>query len=320
MRKVFKEHPLRIGLACLFVISFIVLQLWNGYAPLPIKDWNKKELSRIQVVDPNDFNFAAFGDNKNGYSLFESLLKDISYRKETSFAIDAGDLVPSGKRRHFRRFLKDVQGDLAIPLITAIGNHDLNRGSSDHYREVFGETYFSFRIGQNDFIVLDATTEAGFDKIERQWLEEELKKAQTLNTRFVFMHVPPFDPRGNGFHKCLNDGKDLLDLFRQYHVTHLFASHLHGYFSGVWEGVPYTVTGGAGGRLQGDDPEHFFHHYVTVRVHQGKVETMVRHIYAEGAIKRLFDFVEDNGFEWGLIVAAFILLVTLGPTIKKRTW
>jgi hypothetical protein len=133
------------------------------------------------------------------------------------------------------------------------------------------------------------------------------------------MHVPPFDPRGNEFHKCLKDGKELLDLFKHYHVTHLFGSHLHGYFSGIWEGVPYTVTGGAGGRLQGEDPEHFFHHYVTVRVHQGKVETTVRRIDTEGALMRLFDFVEDNGFEWGLLVAAGILLLTLGPAIKKRT-
>jgi 3',5'-cyclic AMP phosphodiesterase CpdA len=318
MRKVFEGVHLRIGLICLFVISFIFFQLWNGYASLTIRDWNEKELSRIKVVNPDNFNFAVFGDNKNGYSLFETLLKDINNRKEISFAIDDGDLVPSGKRKHFRRFLRDVQGDLEIPLITAIGNHDLNKGSSDHYQEVFGKTYYSFQIGQNYFIVLDATAESGFNKTERQWLEEELKKAQFSKTCLVFMHVPPFDPRGKEFQKCLSDGKDLLELFKRYKVTHLFASHLHGYFSGVWEGVPYTVTGGAGGRLQGYDPEHFFHHYVAVHVYQGKVETTVKRINAEGAVMGLFDFVEDDGFEWGLLVAAGVLLLTLGPTIKRR--
>ena len=116
-------------------------------------------------------------------------------------------------------------------------------------------------MGEGYFIVLDSTTEAGFDKTGRKWLEKELKKAKASKVRFVFMHVPPFDPRGNGFHKCLNDGEELLDLFRHYHVTYLFASHIHGYFSGVWQGVPYTITGGAGGKLQGNDPNHFFHHY-----------------------------------------------------------
>jgi serine/threonine-protein phosphatase CPPED1 len=318
IRRIFKKYPLRTGFACLFILSFIVLQLWNHYAPLQISDRNKKEISRIKVVDPEDLTFAVFGDNKGGYSVFNALLKDLTHRIETSFAIDVGDLVQNGKRGLFRRFLKEVQGDLAIPLITAIGNHDLNNGSSGTYQEIFGATYYSFSLGVNSFIVLDATTESGFDKTERHWLEEELEKAQASKNRFVFMHVPPFDPRGNGFNKCLIDGKDLLDLFRRYHVTHLFVSHIHGYFSGAWEGVPYTITGGAGGGLQGSDPEHFFHHYVTVRVYQGKVETVVRRIDAENGIALLVDIFEDYVLEWGLLVGAGILLLTVGLTIKNR--
>lgn len=317
MRKIFEEHPLRTGLACLFIFSFIVLQFWNWSAPLPINDRNRKELLRIKVVDPEDFTFALFGDNKGNYSVFEPLLKEIDHDMEIAFAIDIGDLVPNGQRGFFRRFVKEVKGDLAIPLLTAIGNHDLNGGSSKNYLKVFGPTYYSFQVGKGYFIVLDSTTEAGFDKTERKWLEEELKKAQASKVRFVFMHVPPFDPRGNGFHKCLNDGKELLDLFRHYHLTHLFASHIHGYFSGVWQGVPYTIAGGAGGKLQGDDPNHFFHHYVTVHVHQGTTETVVKRINPEGGIMRLFDFFEDEVFEWGLLVGAGILLLTLGPTIKR---
>ena len=236
-----------------------------------------------------DFTFAVFGDNKDGYSVFDALLKDVKHRREISFTVDVGDLVPRGKRGLFGRFLKKVQENLTVPLVTAIGNHDLDGGSSDNYREIFGQTYYSFLLGENYFIVLDATTESGFNKTERYWLEEELKKAQTSRTRFVFMHVPPFDPRGKGFHKCLpeKDARNLLDLFRRYNVTHLFASHIHGYFSGTWEGLPYTITGGAGGKLQGKDPEHFFHHYVTVRVYQGRVETTVRRIDARSAIMRL---------------------------------
>jgi hypothetical protein len=318
IRKIFKEHPLRIGLACLFIFSFIVLRFWNGYAPVPAKDWNRKEFSRIKVVDPEDFAFAVFGDNKDGYSVFDALLKDIDYRMEISFAIDIGDLVPNGKRGFFRRFLKEVQGDLAIPLITAIGNHDLDSGSSDAYQEIFGQTYYSFSLGKNYFVVLDATTESGFNKTERHWLEGELKKAQTSRNRFVFMHVPPFDPRGDEFHKCLNDGKELLDLFRHYRVTHLFASHIHGYFTGVWEGIPYTITGGGGGKLQGDDPNHFFHHYVTVRAYQGKVETIARRIEAKDGIERLFDIFEDHLLEWGLVGGAGILLLTVGLTLRKQ--
>jgi 3',5'-cyclic AMP phosphodiesterase CpdA len=317
MRKIFEEHPLRTGLTCVFILSFIVLQFWNGYAPLRIKGWNREKLSQIKVAQPEDFTFAVFGDNKGNHSFFEPLLHDIAQDKQIAFAVDMGDLVSNGKRGQYRRFLNQVQKNLKIPFLTAIGNHDLNGGGSENYREIFGSTYYAFQVGQSYFIVLDATTEAGFNKTERKWLEEELKKAQASKVRFVFMHVPPFDPRGNEFHKCLNDGKELLDLFRDYHLTHLFASHIHGYFSGLCQGVPYTITGGAGGKLQGDDPNHFFHHYVTVHVHQGTAETVVKRIDPEEGMMRLFDSFEDDVFAWGLLVGAGILLLTLGPTIKR---
>lgn len=33
---------------------FIGFQVWECYAPLPIRDWNKKNVSRIKVSDPED--------------------------------------------------------------------------------------------------------------------------------------------------------------------------------------------------------------------------------------------------------------------------
>ena len=114
------------------------------------------------------------------------------------------------------------------------------------------------------------------------------------------MHVPLFDPRGKGFHKCLpeKNGKDLLELFERYHVTHLFASHIHGYFTGVWEGVPYTITGGAGGRLQGSDPDHFFYHYVKVQVHGGNVDTVVRQIDSKEIMESFLDLARNDALDW----------------------
>ena len=47
-------------------------------------------------------------------------------------------------------------------------------------------------------------------------------------------------------------------LFKKYKVTHIFAGHIHGYYTGTWDGMPYTITGGAGAQLYGSDPEHVF--------------------------------------------------------------
>lgn len=321
IKKIFKEHPAKIILASLCIFVFIGITVWNSSAPVPIRNRNQRELSRIIVDDPHDFTFAVMGDNKGNRSVFEPLLRDIDHDKEISFAIDDGDLVQKGMVGLFRRFLSQVQENLAIPFLTAIGNHDLNNnGSNSNYRDIFGPTYYSFQVGQGYFIVLDAVTEAGFDKAERQWLEKELQKGQTAKARFVFMHVPVFDPRGGQFHKSLpdKDQKDLLDLFRRYKVTHLFASHLHGYFSGVQAGVPYTITGGAGGSLQGNDPEHFFYHYVEVHLRDGKADVAVRRIAAANSVVYFLDLAKDYALSWGLLAAAGLLLLTLGLSLMRN--
>jgi hypothetical protein len=320
IKKTLKEHPIKIILAALCILAFLGITVWNSSAPVPIHNWNQKEASRITVADPNDYSFAVMGDNKGNRSMFEPLLRDIGRDKEIAFAIDDGDLVDKGTVGHYRRFLSQVRENLTIPFLTAIGNHDLdNNGSHKNYEAIFGPTYYSFQVGQGYFIVLDAITEAGFDKAERRWLEQELQRGQAAKARFVFMHVPVFDPRGEPFHKALpdKDQKDLLDLFRRYKVTHLFASHLHGYFSGVGGGVPYTLTGGAGARLQGKDPAHFFYHYVKVNVRNGKAYVMVRRIDAANPVVFIFDLMEDYALQWGLLTAAGILLLLLGLSLVR---
>ena len=316
IRRIVKEHPIRIIFACLCILLLISITFWKSYAPLSIHEWNKNEISKIKLTNPDDFTFAVFGDNKGNTSFFDPLLRDIGHDKEITFAIDIGDLVADGKRSQYRRFIDQVREKLSIPFLTATGNHDFNNGF-DEYSSIFGPTYYAFQAGFCSFIVLDATNDSGFDKTQRQWLEHELKKAQEAKARFVFMHIPPFDPRGGGSYLPEKDRKDLQELFTRYKVTHLFTSHIHGYFSGVWEDVPYTITGGAGARLQGNDPQHFFHHYVKVHVNDGKVDTTVRRIHAQNIMVSLYVLMEDHLFEGGLLLCAGICMLTPWLSVRK---
>jgi serine/threonine-protein phosphatase CPPED1 len=317
MKKLVRENPIKITLAFLCILSFIGLSFWNSYAPLSIHGWNKKEISRMRITNGEDFTFAVFGDNKGDYSFFDPLLQDIGRDKEIAFAIDIGDLVGDGKRSQYRRFLNQVRENLTIPFLTATGNHDFNNGF-DNYTSIFGPTYYAFRAGQCSFFVLDATNDSGFDQTERQWLEDELKKTQDAKARFVFMHIPPFDPRGGGIYLSEEARKDLQELFTRYKVTHLFTSHIHGYFSGRWEDVPYTITGGAGARLQGNDPEHFFHHYMKVHVSNGRVDLTVKRINAENAILRLYSLTKYYPFEGGLLLCFVITVLALWFSVRRR--
>jgi hypothetical protein len=287
-----KEHPVKVVIASLCTLLSVGLSIWNSYVPLSISGWNEKEILRIKVTNPEDFTFAVFGDNRGNHSFFDPLLRDISQNGEIAFAIGLGDHVNGGQNGKYRRFFKQLHEGLKIPFLATIGNRDLY-GGSGNYRDIFGPTYYSFQVGQAYFLVLDAATEMDFDKAERQWLEEELQKSQAAQVRIVFMHVPPFDVRGGEFHKVPKYGKDLLDLFRRNNVTHLFASHIHGYFTGVSEGIPYTITGGGGARLQGNDPEHFFHHYLKVHVNNGNVDTSVSRVDSGNVMKSLYGDIKD---------------------------
>jgi len=103
-KKVFKEHPKTIIFVSLCVLLLIAFKTWDSYAPLSVHDWNKREISRVKVTDSDNFTFAVFGDNQGNSSFFEPLVRDIEHRQEIAFAIDVGDLVSSGEKKHFRHF------------------------------------------------------------------------------------------------------------------------------------------------------------------------------------------------------------------------
>jgi 3',5'-cyclic AMP phosphodiesterase CpdA len=170
-------------------------------------------------------------------------------------------------------------------LLTAIGNHDLEKDHGPQlYRQIFGPDHYAFQLKDNYFIIVNDAEKTGLSDAQWRWLEDELKKSQAFKTRLVFLHTPLFDPRGGKHEHALPEetGRRLTDLFRRYHVSHVFAGHIHGYFSGNWDGVPYTITAGAGAPLYGDDPEHYFYHYLKVTLRDGKVHIEVQRLVQKG--------------------------------------
>lgn len=113
-----------------------------------------------------------------------------------------------------------------------------------------------------------------------EWLKNELQNSQNYKYRFVFIHVPLFDPM-NASNKTeydetaisdVNQAKELNNLFDQYNVTMLFTSHIYAYFNGTWGKTPYIITGGAGAPLINSTPDHSFYHYLLVTVTNNNVK------------------------------------------------
>jgi hypothetical protein len=263
---------------CLFLVGLAAAS--SHPAALPAQDWLALNLQRLQVKQPQDFSFAVLGDGRDNLPVFSALLRQLNQDPQLAFALEIGDLVHTGEVQEYRQFFEVLQNHNRLPFLTALGNHELGNHGRGLYYEIFGPYYYSFTVGRNYFLVLDDANGKGLDLWQRQWLEEELKKARDYQTRLVFFHVPLFDPRGGPHHYCLPPAaaEELAELFAKYRVSHIFTAHLHGYFTGHWRGIPFTLTGGAGAPLAGQDPEHYFYHYLKVRLHQGEIEVQVQKV------------------------------------------
>ncbi len=237
-------------------------------------NWNYQELQKINNNESN-YSFAVYGDSANSNGRFEHLIQSLN-GKNVLFSIDNGDLTTSGTTIQFGYFLIDIK-QLKAPALTNIGNHDLYKNKNESvYINTFGNPYYSFTEKNSYFIVLD-DAKSDINNTQMNWLKNELKKSQNYRYRFVFMHIPLYDPRYNaaGEGRSLDNvttAKTLNGLFDEYNVTMLFTSHIHGYFRGVWGKTPFIITGGAGSPLSkpvvngSNSTQNYFYHYVLVNV------------------------------------------------------
>jgi len=251
--------------------------------PLPARQWNQENLSRIKGLAAEPLTFTVLGDNRDNPEIFGKVLKLADNDPGLTFAIHLGDMVHNADLAQYRIFFDGVRQNYRQPMVTVIGNHELygeggwERGL-ELYREIFGPDYYSFQVGDNYFIVVDDAAKEVMTPEQFSWLEAELKKSQAYKTRLVFLHVPLFDPSGSPKPHSLppEAAARLLALFKKYQVSHVFAAHLHGYYAGAWDGLPYTITGGAGAPMYGKNTRHDFYHYVKVAIAGGKVKVQVR--------------------------------------------
>jgi len=272
MKKHFHRY---IGYFAIVILVFAtIIKLHSIFTFPDISDWNFHQLQKINK-DQTDFSFDVFGDNKNSVKTFNNLIKKIN-TDNAAFAIDIGDLVYNGEKEKFRFFIDQISS-FKKPLLTVLGNHEIKEEGRANYYVLFGRFYYSFAVGNSYFIILDNANKKNIDAWQLDWLKKKFKKSRKYKNRFVFMHVPLFDPRKGEYKKGhsikkIKTAKKLNKLFDENNVTMLFVSHIHGYYRGVWGKTPYIITGGGGAELAGSNPEHYFYHYIKVKVDNSNVK------------------------------------------------
>jgi 3',5'-cyclic AMP phosphodiesterase CpdA len=277
----------RLAPVIFFILVFAALGQAQAAGPLPATDWNAANLAKIKVSPAKPLTFAVLGDSRDNPKIFAAVLKKVNRDPHLAFVIHLGDLVHKAELDQYRTFFRTVRQNLHKPLLAVIGNHELyGKGGLQLYREMFGPDDYAFQLKDNYFIILnDCDPKMGPSPEQWQWLEKELKKSQPYKTRMVFLHIPLCDPWGGLKHPhalAPEAAGRLLALFKKYQVTRVFAGHIHGYYDGTWDGVPYTISGGAGAPLYGTNPRHVFYHYLQVTIQGGRVQVRVRPVNIKG--------------------------------------
>lgn len=266
-----KKRHIATFVAIVVLLTAVVL---NDYLPVGPGNYNKKQIDRVRSLSPSDyFTFAVMGDSQDGSKTFKKILKDID-NDHYIFAIDNGDLVFDGEKAKYRTFYNMIK-NVQTPFLVAIGNHDIKEGGAENYFDIFGKFYYSFDYGNSLFIVLDDANEKTIDAVQMGWLEEQLQK--NYQHKFVFLHVPLFDPRPRVDKSLKNkqNVQEFMALMEKYKPDVVFSSHIHAYFDEMRNGVNYIITGGAGSELWGTDPDHYFNHYIKIEVNGDKVSKEV---------------------------------------------
>lgn len=285
----------------LWLIYFIVLYLL--YFGRRTKSLSK--LLQDNAV-PQDFTIAIFGDCQGAgspftslrptYFVFNRIIEDIN-SKAPLFSIILGDIVSSGRWHHLRRFVQQLTA-LKTPVYLVIGNHDAKYNGRRWFTHFFGQTYYSFTVGNNAFLFLDNAA-GSLDPEQWRWLQEIITHYEHKSI-FVFMHQPVFDPRPRHDYAMSHkkQAAQLVELFTRYQVKAVFSSHLHGFYSAIQNGVSYYITGGGGSRLTSTDD---FYHYLQLHIRADSFSVEAVKIAARPSVATLI--------LWLLVIGIFILLL-----------
>ena len=211
----------------------------------------------------SDVTFYVFGDSQ-GYQGGLEEIAAAANQERPDFVFHCGDLTPFGQETQYEAVIEALSAFQA-QVYTTPGNHDIREGGGARYVEHFGSPSYSFDIWEAHFTVFN-TSAGDVTENEMEWLEQDLSLSNA-SLKFVFTHIPPFDPRDGYNHTLTNETtvERLMTLFESHEVDTVFAGHIHMYNDSVVNGVRYIISGGAGASLSSDAGDGAIYHYLKVK-------------------------------------------------------
>lgn len=286
MRRFIKAVVIFILAASLYSLTPAALLYLKKHTRQPS---NAETVETLKANKGEYFGFIVFGDNHAGFifddSAFLKVIRNMNredrYKKlPIDFVMGLGDVTFSkGLESDYRTYDK-LRSMIKWPVLSAMGNHDYQKGGWRLFRSYIGKQEFSFAERNSYFIVLDNKIS---DLSEEQflWLEGELIKSAPYKHRFIFMHKSPISLyQQSWFRPELSPWSyNVIKLFQKYKVDIAFAGHEHMFRKSVFGGVKYITSGGGGMLSQIPASDGGFLHYIVVRVYGDYVDYEVRKIF-----------------------------------------
>lgn len=195
------------------------------------------------TADYTDFYFVQLSDTHWGYqgpanpdagvTLRKAVATVNALEKPPEFIVFTGDLThttddPVERRRRLAEF-KSIVADLQVKTVRFMpGEHDasLDRGAA--FREIFGDSFYTFDHKGVHFIAIDNVSDPGAKIGDEQlaWLRADLAKLDKKAPIVVLTHRPLFDlaPKWDW---ATRDGAQAIDLLMPYENVTVFYGHIH---------------------------------------------------------------------------------------------
>lgn len=210
------------------------------------------------------FQFAVVGDCQGRIDVLNKIIEEVN-KSDADFLICLGDLVASGSDEEYRAF-QEAMMELNCPYYTIPGNHDVKGDGIDYYRKNLGPEYYSFDYRGSRFFLLDSSS-MGMDDEQVAWLQEKLGEGEQPG--YLFLHVPPVDPRGSDHAFIdLDQAQAFIELAAAptSPVKGIFSGHIHMFYQGQIEGLDFVISGGGGASLYASADQGGYYHFALCRV------------------------------------------------------
>lgn len=152
---------------------------------------------------------------------------------QPDFIVFTGDLThttddPAERRRRMTEF-RSIVANLKVKDVRFMpGEHDASLDVGTAYKELFGDTHYSFDHKGVHFVAIDNVSDPGANIGDEQlaWLKKDLARYKKTTPIVVFTHRPLFD-LAPAWDWATRDGAKAVDILMEYPNVTVFYGHIH---------------------------------------------------------------------------------------------